>query len=67
MTLVKSLRFRVLYETEILDKEQYSVYAYEGVKVYVLDKLKIEGDIHIYQKLKLPFSPPVFGISGVKV
>lgn len=66
-TLVKSLRLRVLYETEILDKEQYNIYEYQGIKIYILDQLKVVGDIHIFQKMKLPFSSPAFAVTGIKV
>ncbi|MDP4090207.1 MAG: hypothetical protein Q8930_13170 [Bacillota bacterium] len=64
---MKSLKLRVLYETEILDKEQYNIFEYQGTKVYVLNELKVEGDINIFQKRKMPFSKPVFGVRGIKV
>lgn len=65
-TLVKSFSIKVLYESEV-DKSCYNVYAYQGVKVFVLKELKIKSDMHVYQKLKLPFMTCTFRIKGVEV
>lgn len=62
---VRTLKFRVLYETEVLDKELYDIYEYEGAKIFVLKDLKIVGDISVYQKSKFPFMEPRFGIKGI--
>ncbi len=62
---VQTLRVKVLYETEVLDKYLYDVYEYQGVKVFVLKSLKVTGDINVYQKSKLPFMEPKFGIKGI--
>lgn len=65
-TLVKSFSIKVLHEREV-DKSCYNVYEYQGVKVFILKELKVKGDIHVYQKLKLPFMACTFGIKGVEV
>ena len=62
---VQTLRIRVLFETEVLDKFLYDIYEYQGVKVFVLKSLKVTGDINVYQKSKLPFMEPKFGIKGI--
>lgn len=64
-TSVRTLRVRVLFETEVLDKELYDIYKYQGAKVFVLKDLKITGDINVYQKSKIPFMEPKFGIRGI--
>jgi hypothetical protein len=62
---VKTLKVKVLFETEVLDKELYDIYEYQGVKVFVLKDLKIVGEINVYQKAKIPFMQPNFGIKGI--
>lgn len=62
---VKTLKIKVLFETEVLDKELYDIYEYQGVKVFVLKDLKVVGDINVYQKAKIPFMEPTFGIKGL--
>jgi hypothetical protein len=62
---VGTLKLKVLFETEVHDKYLYDVYEYQGAKVYVLKNLKVVGDIEVYQKAKLPFMEPVFGIKGI--
>lgn len=64
-TNVGTLKLRVLYETEVYDKHLYDVYEYRGAKVYVLKNLKVLGDIEVYQKSKIPFMEPKFGIKGI--
>lgn len=62
---VRTLRIRVLYETEVLDKELYDIYKYQNVKVFVLKDLNVVGDINVYQKPKIPFMQPMFGVKGI--
>lgn len=62
---VRVLKIKVLYETEVLDKELYDIYKYYNTKVFVLKDLKIVGDINIYQKPKIPFMQPMFGVKGI--
>lgn len=63
---MKSISIKVLHESEV-DKSRYNVYEYQGVKVFILKELKIKADIHVYQKLKLPFMADKFGIKGIEV
>lgn len=62
---VKTLRIKVLFETEVADKDLYDVYEYQGVKLFVLKNLKVTGDINVYQKTKIPFMKPKFGLKGI--
>ena len=62
---VKTLKIKVLFETEVLDKERYDIYEDQGVKVFVLKDLKVDGDINVYQKAKILFMEPKFGIKGI--
>ena len=55
-TNIKTLKTKVLFETEVLDKEFYDIYEDQGIKVFVLKELKIAGDINVYQKRKYPFA-----------
>lgn len=64
-TNVGTLKLKVLYETEVFDKDLYDIYEYQGAKLFVLKNLKIVGDIEIYQKVKIPFMEPQFGIKGI--
>ena len=47
--------------------EQYILMEYEGVKVYLQKGLILNQDIHVYQKLKIPFLGSVFGVKGVRL
>ena len=64
-TTMKALKIKVVYETEVLDKERYDIYEDQGVKVFILKDLKVDGDINIYQKTKMLFMEPKFGIKGI--
>jgi hypothetical protein len=64
-TNIKTPKTKILLETEVEDKEYYDVYEYQGVKVFILKDLKIVGDMTVYQKMKLPFMEPGFGIKGI--
>lgn len=64
-TNIKTLKTKVLFETEVLDKEDYDIYEYKGVKVFILKELKITSDIIIYQKTKIPFIQQRFGTKGI--
>lgn len=59
---VKTVKIKASFETDIVDEELYDIYKYNNVKVFVLKELKIVGDINIYQKAKIPFMKPIFGI-----
>lgn len=65
-TLVKSITVKALHENEV-DKSCYNAYEYEGVKVFISKELKTKEDIHVYQKLKLPFMARSFGTKGIEV
>jgi hypothetical protein len=62
---IRTIKIKVLYETEVLDKELYDIYKYQGVKVFLLKDLKVVGDINVYQKPKIPFMQPMFGVKGI--
>ncbi|OAA90619.1 hypothetical protein [Clostridium ljungdahlii] len=64
-TTVRTLKIKVLFETEVLDKELYDIYKYQDIKVFVLKDLKVVGDINVYQKAKIPFMQPIFGVKGI--
>ena len=64
-TNIKALKIKVLFETEVLDKECYDIYEYQGIKVFVLKDLKVAYDINIYLKTKIPFLQPKFGVRGI--
>ena len=64
-TNIKTLKTKVLFETEVLDKEDYDIYEYKSVKVFILNQLKIASNITIYQKAKIPFIQPRFGTKGI--
>ncbi|CAB1262730.1 hypothetical protein ACFHWD_15840 [Clostridium sp. MT-14] len=62
---VKTVKIKVLFETEVADKELYNIYEYKGIKLFVLKTLNITGDIDIYQKPKVLFMRPKFGLKGI--
>ena len=64
-TNLKALRTNILLENDVEDKEYYDIYEYQSVKVFVLKDLKIIGDMNVYQRIKLPFVEPKFGIKGI--
>ena len=64
-TNIKTLKTKVLFETEVLDKEDYDIYEYHGVKVFILKELKMFSNIIVYQKTKIPFIQPRFGIKSI--
>lgn len=47
--------------------EQFILMEYEGVNVYLHKGLKLDKDIHVYQKLRLPFLGSIFGVKGVRL
>ena len=46
-------------------EEQFILMEYEGVKVYFHKSLILKTDIHVYQKLEIPFTSARFGVKGV--
>lgn len=64
-TILKTPITKSSLETEVQDKELYDTYEYKGIKVFVLKDLKIVGDMNVYQKAKIPFTEPRFGIKGI--
>ena len=47
--------------------EQFILMEHEGVKVYLHKGLIISKDIHVYQKLKIPFFGSIYGVKGVRL
>lgn len=64
-TNLKTIKTNISLETEVEDKECYDIYEYQSVKVFVLKDLKIVSDMKVYQKSKLFFMEPRFGIKGI--
>ncbi|MCH3963147.1 MAG: hypothetical protein LKE46_02650 [Clostridium sp.] len=62
---VKIIKIKVVFETEVRDKELYNIYEYNGIKLFVLKTLKVTDNINVYQKPKLLFMKPRFGLKGV--
>ena len=40
-------------------------FEYEGIKVFINKSLKLEEEILVYQKFKLPFIGAIYGVKGV--
>ena len=47
--------------------EQFILMEYEDVKVYFHKSIILSKDIHVYQKLKLPFIGPIYGVKGIRI
>lgn len=47
--------------------DQFILMEYQGIKVYLYKKLTLSKDIHVYQKLKIPFLDSILGVKGVKL
>lgn len=62
---IKTIKIKVLFENEVLDKEPYDIYEYNGIKVFISKDLKVVGDINVYQKARIPFMKPRFGVKGI--
>jgi len=54
-TNIKTLKTKVLFETEVLDKYCYDIYEYQGVKVFVLKDLKDCCRYKCLSKVKISF------------
>lgn len=62
---IKSLWIEVLKDFK--PTKNFDSYEYEGIKVFIEKGLKLEEDILIYRKLKLPFVGTVLGSKGISV
>ena len=47
--------------------EQFILMEYEDVKVYLHKGLIISKDVHVSQKLKIPFFGSIYGVKGVRL
>lgn len=47
--------------------EEYEAYEYEGVKIFVEDKLSLEEYVQIYEKMNLPMVGRIFAAKGISV
>ena len=47
--------------------EQFIEMDYQEIKVYLHKSLNLNKDIHVYQKMKLPFLGSIFGVQGVRL
>lgn len=66
----KKIEVKVLYESEIKSyyedyEDSYNIFEFQNVKVFISKDLKVDGDVFIYEKAKLPFKKRTFGIKGV--
>jgi len=48
-------------------ERNYTVFEYEGIKVYVESYLRFHEDIKIYQRYKLPLIGRIFKVEGIYV
>lgn len=47
--------------------KNYQLYEYEGIKVFIEKYLKVDENIKIYQRFKLPLIGKIYKVSGVSV
>lgn len=47
--------------------EDYQTYEYDGVKVFIENKLTLEEDVLIYEKLNLPMVGRIFASKGISI
>lgn len=45
----------------------FSVFEYEGIKIYVEKYLRLHDEVRIYQKYKLPLIGRIFKVDGIYV
>lgn len=48
-------------------KNDFHSFEYEGIKIFINKSLKLEEEILVYQKLKLPFIGAIYGVKGVVI
>lgn len=63
---IKNLQVKLLYESEI-EKDCYNAFEFDGIKVFISKDLKTNGDVLVYQKIKLPFKMESFGVKGIDI
>lgn len=66
----KKVEVKILYESEIKSyyedyEDTYNIFEYQNVKVFISKDIKLDNDVFIYEKVKLPFRDHSFGIKGV--
>lgn len=49
------------------DNKNYKTYEYNGIKVFIEKWLKLEENILIYEKFKIPIIGHIFGSKGISV
>lgn len=61
----KSLWIEVVKDFQ--QTEDYKAYEYKGIKVFIEDKLSLEKDVLIYEKMNLPMVGRIFAAKGISV
>ena len=49
------------------ETEDYKCYEYEGVKIFIENKLNLSEDALIYEKLNLPMVGRIFASTGISI
>lgn len=62
---VKGLCIEVIKDFK--PSKYFDCYEYEGIKIFIEKELKLEEDILIYRKLKLPVIGTVLGSKGISI
>lgn len=52
---------------KVPDEKNFIILEYNGVKAYISKYLKLQEDILIYQKIKIPFIGPIYGAKGILI
>lgn len=52
---------------EFSGSSYYKEFSYDGIKIFIEKFLKIEDEIYIYQKMKLPLIGQIYGVKGVSI
>lgn len=50
---------------EFSSDNRYNLYQCEGVNVFIQKNIKMNENVYVFQKLKLPLMPPIWGVKGV--
>ena len=45
----------------------YNEFSYDGIKIFIEKFLKLEDEIYIYEKVKLPLIGQIYGVKGVSI
>ena len=62
---IESKSLKVEIKKDFPNKNQYNIFEYNGVKIFIDNRLKLKDNIYIYRKLKLPFIGAIYSAKGV--